>query len=62
MTEDKTPEINGPPNKPTINHRHENTRGGRGRFSRFGPHHERERDQRPSAADQVLSFIWSYFY
>ncbi len=58
MTEDKKPETNGPPNKGT-NPRHENPRGGgRGRASRFGPHHTRERDVRPSLTDQVVNQIY----
>lgn len=53
MTEDKKTEANGPPTHPNANHRNENPhpRGGRHRFSRFGP---RNREQeRPMATDQV---------
>lgn len=51
MTEDKKPEANGPPSNMNVNHRNENPRGGRHRFSRFGPHRDQER---PVPCDQVF--------
>lgn len=56
MTEEKKLENEGPAAKPDVNHRHENFRGGRGKFSRFGgPRHQRdrERDDRHRPAEQV---------